>query len=388
MKKSLSLMYVILFGIFLVLFSGIKTGYSTVTSKDIVIFGDSLSDVGYANNFHKIKKNWPDIPETPTIVKQATYTSPKVGETVWPQFLALKYRNENIGISNNINTPELNINQSVIPKLIGNNYAAGGSATVCKGIGEDGDYAPSPIGPLRKGEYCDESEVSIQEHNQIDSYLNQNNNQANSNTVYIIWGGANNAFLALNDFSNNTSTLSKLYLLTKYLIVNEVSPMQAISKMQSAADDIAYDVKHLVKHGANANNIYIINLPNLGITPEATDNGQNMNSFKVKLFESLSKAFNQQLQDDISKTNAHIIDAEKFFDRIVKDKAIKINSTKYSFLNVNQSACDFYGDNSLMCIPKNYISGIYDKYLFEGQVHPTSYSHQVFSIYIDDIINK
>lgn len=70
----------------MVLFSGIKTGYSTVTSKDIVIFGDSLSDVGYANNFHKIKKNWPDIPETPTIIKQATYTSPKVGETVWPQF--------------------------------------------------------------------------------------------------------------------------------------------------------------------------------------------------------------------------------------------------------------------------------------------------------------
>jgi outer membrane lipase/esterase len=66
--------------------------------------------------------------------------------------------------------------------------------------------------------------------------------------------------------------------------------------MGSAAKDIVYDANYLIKHGARPENIYVINLPDLGIIPIATDNGKSLKSFKTALFSSLSTAFNNQLR--------------------------------------------------------------------------------------------
>ena len=192
-----------------------------------------MSDSGYANNFHNIEKSWPLIPKT-KIIKQATYTSPDSGNTVWPQFLINKSE------ANNILTPKENIGKSVKPILSGNNYSAGGATTVCKGLGKKGEYTPPPIGPLRSGESCLKSEQDLQSYNQIDSYLKQHNNRANPSTVYIIWGGANNAFIELGKFGDK-SIFSKLYFMAKYLITNQVQRADAIQAMKNAAKDIAYD---------------------------------------------------------------------------------------------------------------------------------------------------
>ncbi|BCD91866.1 hypothetical protein fh0823_20050 [Francisella halioticida] len=353
--------------------------------QNIVVFGDSLSDSGYTNNFHNIDKDWPTILGNSKKVKQATYSSPNEGYTVWPQYLGIN--NKSIATPNNIFTPKKNISRSVKPSLSGNDYAAGGATTICNGIGEKDDYTPPPIGPLRAGESCDNSQQNtIEKYNQIDSYLKQHNNKANPNTIYIIWAGANNTFLQLESFTNNQSILAKVYFLVKYLVTDNVSPTNEIRGMVNAAKDIAYDTSYLIKHGAKPRNIYVINLPDLGITPIATANGKNLHSFKTSLFNSLSRAFNDELKRDISPKGINIIDSQKFFNTIVKDKKIKIGSTEYKFSNVTQSACNFNGSNALICIPKNYINGKYNKYLFAGQVHPTSYAHKAFAKYVENKI--
>ncbi|MED7788856.1 SGNH/GDSL hydrolase family protein [Francisella sp. 19X1-34] len=347
--------------------------------QNIVIFGDSLSDAGYANNFHNIDNDWPTIPSNSKKIKQATYSSPDAHYTVWPQYLGIN--NKNIATPNNLLTFPQNINRAVKPFLKGNDYAAGGATTICKGIGEKGDYIPPPIGPLRDGENCMDDSKNIEKYNQIDSYLKQHNNKANPNTIYIIWGGANNAFLQLQAFTNNRSMLVKLYFLIKYSITGSVSPTKELKGMDNAAKDIVYDVNYLIRHGAKPKNIYVINLPDLGIIPIATDNGKTTKSFKTALFDSLSTAFNDQLRRSSSK-GINIINSNKFFKAIVKNKEVRVNGVEYTFSNVTQSACDFKGSNALTCIPKDYNSGKYNKYLFAGKVHPTSYTHQVLAKYI------
>lgn len=82
--------------------------------------------------------------------------------------------------------------------------------------------------------------------------------------------------------------------------------------MDSAAKDIAYDVYYLIKYGAEPENIYVINLPDLGITPMATNNGKDLHSFKIALFNSLSTAFNNELKSGILPLGVNIIDSQKF----------------------------------------------------------------------------
>ncbi|QIW10997.1 SGNH/GDSL hydrolase family protein [Francisella sp. LA112445] len=354
-------------------------------SLNIVIFGDSLSDTGYANNFHNIDSDWPTIPTNSKMLKQATYSSPDIHYTVWPQYLSES--NKDISIPNNIFTLPQNINRAVKPSLKGNDYAAGGATTICKGIGKKGDYIPPPIGPLRDGLNCSDSDNTIEKYNQIDSYLKQHDNKADSNTIYIIWGGANNAFLQLQDFANNQSTLAKLYLLIKYYITGDVSLTKELKGMDSAAKDIAYDVYYLIKYGAEPENIYVINLPDLGITPMATNNGKDLHSFKIALFNSLSTAFNNELKSGILPLGVNIIDSQKFFSTIIRNKKVKVSGVEYKFSDVRHSACDFSGPNALTCIPKDYNSGKYDKYLFAGQIHPTSYAHKVLAKYIASKLN-
>jgi outer membrane lipase/esterase len=101
--------------------------------QNIVVFGDSLSDAGYANNFHNINSDWPKLSTNSKEPKQPTYSSPDPHYTVWPQCLNMKYKN--ISIPNNIFTLPQNINKAVKPSLNGNDYPAGGATTICKGIG-------------------------------------------------------------------------------------------------------------------------------------------------------------------------------------------------------------------------------------------------------------
>ena len=116
---------------------------SIAADKNIIIFSDSLSDVGYENNLSNVYNEvfgipWPLIQITKdgsykhtNIEKQPTFTSPQDGNTIWPQFLM-----DGNATTNTYNTPKTNIGISVknIP-VTGNVYAAGGATITGVGIG-------------------------------------------------------------------------------------------------------------------------------------------------------------------------------------------------------------------------------------------------------------
>lgn len=319
-------------------------------ADNIVIFGDSLSDAGYQTGISKNIKGmeWPKIPPDYINDKAPTYSSvePYNQSTVWPIFSF-------DATPNTYNTPPENINGAVqSPPLYGSDYAAGGAVTTCTGIGTtivDGKgilYNPPPVGPLRPdSEPC--RDTDIDKYNQIGNYLALHNNQANKYTKYIIWAGANNIF-------KDPSIISA----------------------QNAAKDIAYDVKYLREHGASPKNIFVINMPSLGITPLA------ISIKKVDKFNALSAVFNTTLVSLAKEDDFRIIDVDNdVFKKIVKDNKITIDGKLYAFSNVIDGACATgpKEPNELTCIPNK---PNVQKYLFEGNVHPTAYTQYILGKFI------
>ncbi|MDA0910188.1 MAG: SGNH/GDSL hydrolase family protein [Proteobacteria bacterium] len=328
-------------------------------SPEIYIFGDSLSDSGY-QNLLQATPGWPNIPDTST-PKLPTFTTP--GGKVWGQHLeSILGRNVNTN-----NTNKLPVTLTASGTLSGNNYAAGGATTTCTGItaSDSGNiiYSPPPIGPLRTGESC--PDPTIQQYNQIDNYLASNSNQANPNAIYILWGGANNIFIA------QAST-----------------PSEVAQKTISAAKDISHDVYYLYQHGARK--FIILNLPNLGLAPSETNNGQiDVNESAQAIATVYNTTLNSELA--IIKSNSpdiqyQTIDTFNVLNEIVQNSEIKSLGITYTFNNTKQSACTFSSTTSaISCIPENEkLQG----YVFEDGVHPTSEMHKIISNYIYTAIEK
>nr|WP_245806540.1 SGNH/GDSL hydrolase family protein [Francisella halioticida] len=167
-----------------------------------------------------------------------------------------------------------------------------------------------------------------------------------------MWGGANNVFQGYN--------------------------------MQDAAKDVIYDADYLVSKGASANNIYIANLPDLGITPLA------ISTKTVTPMNAQSKIFNSELNSLLKSKKYHLIDVVSFLNKIVKNKKITINGKTYLFSNVTDGLCKTGSPtdpNALICVPDLSKQGA-STYLFEGNIHPTSYLHQVLAQYIKSNIDK
>jgi len=325
-----------------------------VSANKIIVFGDSLSDIGYQNNIYNVFIGWPKIPDSNT-VKQPTFTSPVLGKSIWVEFLVYDYDKNYKIKTNNINTPSPNIGLSVNPSINGHDYAAGGAATTCVGIGlsQRGKqlYTPPPIGITRPNIYC--KNKNIDKYSQVGSYLKNNNGVADPNIIYIIWGGANNIFI----YEKN-------------------------SEMQAAAQDIVYNADILVKKGAKASNIYILNLPKLGITPLAKKEN------KVSLFNSLSETFNKELLIKFKNTNYNLINVNNnFFKKIVDNQKITIDNKIYTFSNTSEGLCKDLNINSLRCIP-DYSKKDWGTYLFEDDIHITSYGHYVLAKFIKEEIDS
>lgn len=366
MKKLIMIIFISIFTV-ISSYSETPTKSGIGHIKNIVVFGDSLSDVGYYNGLPQITPNWPNVPDTGS-PKQPTYTTPIVGDSVWPQYLK-----SFIGMTvrtNNTNTPPLNKKAGVVkPAVDGHIYAAGGASTVCSGI-PGSNYAPPPIGPALQGGSGDEcSNPKIQKYNQIDNYLNQCDGKANPDNVFIIWGGANDIFITLED-----------------IVSDRLSPEAGAKKVRGFAQDIINDVKYL--QGKGANKIIVLTLPNLGITPLVTENGKNTNSQAAQLASLLSNSFNNKLKEDIPKLNNSdskviLLDDDKnFFEEIMAKKELNLLGQKFYFINTTESSCPIGDDspNSLTCVPKDLNSKT--QYLFADSVHPTTYTHKALAYYI------
>ena len=177
---------------------------------------------------------------------------------------------------------------------------------------------------------------------QINTYL-ASHPSLDGHALYTMWGGPNDIFYA-------TTT-----------------PATAQAQIVAAAQQEVTLLGEL--QSAGAKNIVVFNLPNIGLTPEATAAGASAASSLT----TLSVIYNGQLNAGIAKLGVGIIPVNAF----ALLSQVIANPGAYGFTNVTTPACGV-GSNSVLCgpqgsgLPYTYAPGTNQTYLFADGVHPTT----------------
>jgi phospholipase/lecithinase/hemolysin len=170
------------------------------------------------------------------------------------------------------------------------------------------------------------------------------NNSANPNALYIIWAGTND------------------YL--EYFYGNTPNPTESVSNLSSAITSLA-DV--------GAENILVVNLPDLGKFPVTGDNSQTasaLSTFTNVHNSDLTKTINLLNQELSPETNIIPLDVNSLYNRIIA------TPEEFGFTNVTDSCI---GDLSVVPIevPVKPVLCNPDQFLFWDEVHPTTATHQL-----------
>ena len=201
---------------------------------------------------------------------------------------------------------------------------------------------------------------------QLGMYLQATGGKADPNTLYAVWGGANDVFYNV--------ALAQLGMLT---------PAQVQANLQTAAGTELGMIQSLGKAGARY--VMVFNLPNIGLTPSALASGPQ----GAAQLTGLSILYNNTLNSGLANAGLNIIpvNAYAILNEIVADPS------RYGFTNVTQPACTGGDGSSFECLPAGtpgatvtYQSGTENTYLFADGVHPTTAAHAMLAQYAESII--
>lgn len=173
---------------------------------------------------------------------------------------------------------------------------------------------------------------------QIDSFTSQHTPSEVTDSLCVVWAGANDFFAAIETGGSPQA-----------LIGNGVS-------------NTAQAVVRLAQHGAR--HILVVNVPDLGLTPYAIGAGLGAP------VSQLSAAYNQYLGaalDSLEQAGIHTMRLDSF----AVLGAVAANPAKYGFTNVNQ--------------PYLAVGGNPDQFLFWDTVHPTTAGHAVIA---DEVVRQ
>lgn len=278
------------------MYFGATASYAT-SFDNVVIFGDSLSDSGNVALY-----------STGT---QSRYTT-NPGKT------AAELVAEGLGYT-------------VSPSLAGGTNYAWGGAGVSNSL-----YTGIPTLPQ-----------------QLALYLSSTNGSADANTLYEVWGGANDIFGLI---QTSGVTLSQLVSGTTTAATTELSLLSSLKS-------------------AGANYVVVYNLPNMGLTPSALEQGATVSSYLTQLSTLYNSTLSSGL-DSLSSSGLNIVPVNVYglLNEIIA------NPSAYGFSNVTNEACGV-GSSSLACGPAGsgatytYAAGTNASYLFADGVHPTTATH-------------
>ena len=202
-------------------------------------------------------------------------------------------------------------------------------------------------------------------HGYVNHYIEKHARDHKSQTQYILWGGANDIFLALSASDPSSAV---------------------ITAAKKAADNMSYYAELLIYHGAN--NVIVINLPDLGQVPFAQKQASTQPGLPT-LLSAASDTFNQELTAQLS-AKVVIFDVKTLLNTIMTDKVVTIDGKVFSFSNVTDSNCAYDPDkgiasvSALNCTPPAREQ--VQTYLFEDGLHPTDAGHQVVAAKLAELI--
>ncbi len=303
--------------------ASLASGAGAATFSQLVVFGDSLSDAGNAAAI--TSNNFPPSP--------FPYAGPASNGPTAAQYLAQRY-----GATVELGWPSATASS--------NNYA------VLGGLNGQGNYNVQIDRPADLGvNFPTMASTGISQ--QIAKYQSVNPSVPNAaNTLFLVWGGPNDAFLAVESPG--------------------ATPVSISQAMEQALTDLAVDIQQLAAMGAA--HILVPNMPDLGLTPEALAAGPTAQY----VLSGVSQGYNQGMAQMLSSLDAGLaplgvelypFDTPAFFADITANAAAYgFTNTTQSCFNPNASPLDFTG-----------VQGGCAGYLYFDNVHPTTAAHALLA---------
>ena len=308
--------------------------------RQVVVFGDSLSDVGtYKVGFIAQVGGG----------KFTTNPGP-----VWP---------ETIGLLLGARVTPFRQGFGGVSQVVGGTgFAMGGSrVTQQPGIGCD----PGPAG-------CTAA-LTIPVTDQISDYLAANGDRFNRNQIVFMLAGANDILFQLGMF------LAKVEAGVPVLDAQNA----ALAAVQQAALELAGQVQRII--GKGATRVIVLNVPDIADTPF----GNAPATAPVRpLIAGMVQLFNGTLAFGLSGTAAELLDYRAEFARVIA------NPGAYHVSEINVPACDpakidaitegvETGGSSLFCSRHTLVQiAAPFTYLFADSVHPTTLGHLITTRFV------
>ena len=293
------------------------------TFSQLVVFGDSLSDAGNAAAI--TSNNFPPSP--------FPYAGPASNGPTAAQYLAQRY-----GVTVELGWPSATASS--------NNYA------VLGGLNGQGNYNVQINSPAGLGAaFPTMASTGISQ--QVAKYQSVHSSVPNAaNTLFIVWGGPNDAFLAVESPGADLGSINQA--------------------MGQALTDLAGDIQQLAAMGAA--HILVPSMPDLGLTPEALAAGP----MAQNVLSAVSQGYNDGIAQMLSSLDAGLaplgvelypFDTPAFFTDITANAAAYgFTNTTQSCFNPNASPLDFTG-----------VLGGCAGYLYFDGVHPTTAAHALLA---------
>ncbi|WP_109126229.1 autotransporter domain-containing protein [Dyella sp. C11] len=301
---------------------------------------------------------------------------------------------------------------AVTVQNVASHYGYGLTASLTGGT----DYAWGGAGVLTNSPGTPSAVPTIT--TQVNAYLA--GGKFDSKALYSIWGGANDIFYAataagagataqqliqanvaqqvqaLQNAGYPPSVIAQqLPAITQAVtaaVTQQVLAAAGVSGFQTAdqaAANVAAAAQQEVKligqmQAAGAKNILVFNLPNIGLTPSALEQGASAASSLT----SLSLVFNGTLNAGIAQLGKGIVPVDTF--SLLNE--VIANPGKYGFTNVTNEACGV-GSSSVQCgpvgsgLPYTYAAGTNQTYLFADGVHPTTAADVMLGQYVVSILS-
>jgi outer membrane lipase/esterase len=236
---------------------------------------------------------------------------------------------------------------------------------------------------------------------QVDTYLG--GNPVDGHALYSIWGGANDIFyhataagaqaVAQQLIAANTAGLPPAIAQAVAAQINaQVAAGAGVAALETAAQaqaNVAAAAQQEVKligqlQAAGVKNLLVFNLPNIGLTPDATEQGASA----AASLTGLSQIYNGLLNSGLGQLGKGIIpiDTYSLLSEVIA------HPQAYGFSNVSAPACGV-GSSSVQCgpagsgLPFTYAAGTNQSYLFADGVHPTTAGHAVLGQYVASVIS-
>ena len=187
-------------------------------------------------------------------------------------------------------------------------------------------------------------------NSQVNNYID--NNQVDPNGLYVVWAGANDLLAAAENPANAQATI--------------------LGAVASQAETI----NTLKDNGANY--ILVPNIPDIGLTPRAIDQGPVAQAQST----GATSLYNQFMLSAAANTGANIIPLDMFS----LTQEIIASPAQYGFTNVTDEAC---GDNnsSLTCGRDTLVeTDANENYFFADSIHPTGATHQLIADYANAVV--